>query len=321
MRRSLGLAAALASLVRAAPALGEPLDTNLLNLGVPDANVICALRAGTPCTPTAADYQASADARQRFAVLVTRLGLALDSAILAPPSTVGHSGFEFALEGAYVPASFDRALFAGFSPFKAQPPDYFLLPALHVRKALPYSFELGARAIYLDKSVQFATQLELKWAVLEGFGDLPDVAVRASLTRLFGIQNLDLGSWGLDAMVGKRFGIDGVLSLTPYGAFRFTWLEARSGPMQYANASSPPPAGSGALQTVASFPDIDLASHRFMRATLGVRLLTAAVVVSAEGTYTLSRKFESPAPDNPGATDSFEVPATLAAAVNLGLSF
>ncbi|HYQ81429.1 MAG TPA: hypothetical protein VEP68_08005, partial [Anaeromyxobacteraceae bacterium] len=96
--------------------------------------------------------------------MATQLGLAIDSFILAPANTVGHSGFEFTFEAAYAPTSFDPALFAGHSPFKGEPPGSFLLPAFHVRKALPYSIEVGGRAIYLNQSTEFATQVELKWA-------------------------------------------------------------------------------------------------------------------------------------------------------------
>jgi len=318
MRRSLALAAIATSVLRAAPARGEPLDMSLLRLGVPSADVICAT---TPActTPGAAEYQAAAAARQRFAVLATQLGLALDSFILAPANTVGHSGFEFAFEAAYAPASFDQALFAGASPFRADPPSSFLLPAFHVRKALPYSFEVGGRAIYLNQSTHFATQIEAKWAVNEGIEYAPDVAVRVAATRLFGVRDLDLGVYSLDAIVGKRFGVGGVLSLTPYGAVRFSWLWARSGWIQYGDPADP----NAALGTAGAFPELSAAGHRFTRFALGLRMIASAVTLSLEGTYTLGRTFEGKAPDQLGATGypTFEVPAAFSAAGNLGFSF
>jgi hypothetical protein len=134
MRRSLALAAIAASVLRAAPARGEPLDVSLLKLGVPSADVICATTVGC-VTPSAANYRDAADARQRFAVLATQLGLALDSFILAPANTIGHSGFEFTFEAAYAPASFDTALFAGHSPFRADPPRF--LPASTCARRCP----------------------------------------------------------------------------------------------------------------------------------------------------------------------------------------
>ncbi|HEY6106741.1 MAG TPA: hypothetical protein VIV59_12205 [Anaeromyxobacteraceae bacterium] len=317
MRRSLALAAIAASVLRAAPARGEPLDMSLLRLGVPSADVVCAT---TPActTPGAAEYRAAADARQRFAVMATQLGLALDSFILAPANTIGHSGFEFAFEAAYAPASFDKALFvAGTSPFRSGLPGSFVLPSFHVRKALPYSFEVGGRAIYLNQSTHFATQIEAKWALNEGITYAPDVAVRASATRFFGVRDLDLGVYSLDAMLGKRFGIGGVLSLTPYGAVRFSWLWARSGWIQYG------PNPYAARTTAAAFPELSAAAHRFMRLALGVRMIAAAVTLSLEGTYTLGKTFDGRAPDQLGATGypTFEVPAAFSGAANFGFTF
>mgnify|MGYP006268605791 CR=1 FL=1 len=322
MRRSLALAAIAASALRAAPARGEPLDVSLYRLGTPNATVICTVRAGSPCASAAVtpgDYQAAADARQRFALLTMQLGLALDSFILAPANTIGHSGFEFTFEGAYFPATWDQTLFAGYSPFKSNPPTSFLLPAFHVRKALPYSIEVGARAIYLNQSTEFATQVEAKWAVNEGIDYAPDVAVRAVATRLFGVRDLNLGVYGVDAMIGKRFGIGGVMSLTPYGAARFSGVWAESGWIQYGNPSNPV-AASG---TAAEFPELGASAHRFTRFVLGLRLIASTVTLSLEGTYTLGRTFGGDAPAQLGASGypTFEIPATFSAAANFGFTF
>ena len=93
MRRSLALAAVAASALRAAPARGEPLDTSLARLGVPDATVLCRTTVGC-VTPGATEFAGAADARQRFALATIQLGLAVDSFILAPANTVGHSGLD-----------------------------------------------------------------------------------------------------------------------------------------------------------------------------------------------------------------------------------
>ena len=326
MRRSLALAAAAAWLLRAAPARGEPYDMRLTRMGIPSADVVCALptaTTGLDCT-NAADLataqQRAADARQRFAMLATQLGLALDSFILAPANTVGHSGFEIAFEAAYAPATFDKALFTGYSPFKTTTlPGSFLLPAFHVRKALPYSFEVGGRGIYLNQSSDFAAQFELKWALNEGLDYLPDLAVRAVVTRFFGVKDLDLGVYGVDAMLGKRFGIGGVLSLTPYGAARLSWLWAHSEQIQFGNATDPTTASA----TAASFPELGAAAHRFTRFALGLRMIAAAATVSIEATYTLGRTFQGPTPDQLGATGypTFTVPATLSGAATFGFNF
>ncbi len=317
MRRSLALAAAAASLLRAAPARAEPYDMTLVELGNPSTRFTC--DSSGVCT-SPGDLVSAAAARQRFALLATQLGLALDSFILAPANTVGHSGFEIAFEAAYAPVTFDKALFTGSSPFKTSAlPGSFLLPAFHVRKALPFSFEVGGRAIYLNQSSDFATQFELKWALNEGLDYLPDLAVRAAVTRFFGVQDLDLGVYGVDAILSKRFGVGGVLSLTPYGAARLSWLWARSGPIQFGNVTDPTTAAS----TAASFPELSAAAHRFTRFALGVRMIAATATVSIEGTYTLGRTFQGPDPASLGDTGypTFKVPASLSLAATLGFTF
>lgn len=319
MRRSLALAAAAASLLPAAPARAEPYDMSLPRMGIPSADVACRMTTGC-VIPGAAEYQAAADARQRFAVLATRLGLGLDSFILAPANTVGHSGIEIAFEAAYAPMSFDKSLFTGYSPFRTTTlPGGFLLPAFHVRKALPYSFEVGGRGIYLNQSSDFATQIELKWALNEGLDSIPDLAVRASLTRFFGVRDLDLGVYGVDAILSKRLGIGGVLSLTPYGAARLSWLWARSGQIQFGDATNP----ANAAATAASFPEIGAAAHRFTRFALGLRMIAATATVSVEGTYTLGRTFQGADPAGLGDSGypTFTVPATFSAAATFGFTF
>lgn len=319
MRRSLALAAAAAWLLRAAPARAEPYDMSLPRMGIPSADVVCRTTAGC-VTPGAAEYQAAADARQRFAVLATQLGLALDSFVLAPANTVGHSGFEIGFEAALAPMSFDKALFTGSSPFTTSSlPGSFLLPAFHVRKALPFSFEVGGRGIYLNQSSDFATQLELKWALNEGLDYIPDLAVRAAVTRFFGVRDFDLGVYGVDAIVSKRLGIGGVLSLTPYGAARFSWLWARSGQIQFGNATDP----TTAAATAASFPELSAAAHRFTRFALGLRMIAAAATLSIEATYTLGQTFQGADPASLGDTGypTFKVPASLSVAATFGFTF
>src|SRR5262249_15409251 len=51
----------------------------------------------------------------------------------------------------------------------------------------------------------------LSWALYEGSTWLPAVGVRGSYTRMFGVDQLDFNSSGLDASISKGFG-----PFTPY---------------------------------------------------------------------------------------------------------
>lgn len=316
MRRSLALVFA-AALLRAVPAQAEPLDIDVFKLGPPDARAVARLAGRT--TPTPADYQAAADARQRFALMASELGLALSSFILTPPLTTGYSGFDFDLEFAYAPTHVTTVGGLDYWPTRGLNPRGLLMPAIHVRKALPFSTELGARIIYLNQSFMFAAQGEVKAALVEGFYWVPDVALRGAMTHLYGARGLDLTTSDLDFIVGKKLAVGGVMSLTPYVAFRLTWLDAASEALDFApGAGNPAPIG-----VVAAYPRLQRHDHLFTRYALGVRLLTYAVTLSAEVTYFGGKTFSGAAPAAMGDQDlpGFEVKSSLSAAARLGFEF
>jgi hypothetical protein len=206
---------------------------------------------------------------------------------------------------------------AGFSnqawPTRSTPGQLFL-PSVHVRKALPFSFELGGRMIYLSQSSYYAAQGEAKWALNEGFANIPDFAVRAAYTRLFGQKDWNIGTTDLDVMVSKRWGLSGgVTSLTPYLVGRFTFVSASSGQIDFAPNRSPPTTDPVDLRsTQASFPRY---SATIYRTTLGVRFTAYAVSLGLEGTY-----FGGASPKSSGY-DDVKVASSFSGAAKLGWEF
>ena len=189
----------------------------------------------------------ASEAKTRFAILSAETALALSSAILTPASTTGYSGFDVDLEAAYVavhPQTVGSTSFGSSPPFEPRgpwqtrslTPHELFLPSVHVRKALPFSFEVGGRMIYLSQSSYFGAQIEGKWALNEGFHVLPDLAVRVAHTQLFGQRDWNLGATDLDLMISKRFGVNRVTSLTPYLVARFTYVGASSETMDFGPA-------------------------------------------------------------------------------------
>ena len=334
MRRPLApvLAAALVAL-RAAPAAAEPLDLDLARLGAPSASVwsAAATRLGVTLSPATAEQLAN-DARTRFAVLSIDTALAISSAVLHPASTTGYAGFDFDLEAAYAAvhpdaaqgtASFPDASAAAFTPrspwqSRSLVPHELFLPSFHVRKSLPFSFELGGRMIYLSQSSYFAAQVEGKWALNEGFSNLPDLAVRAAYTQLFGPPQWNLSTTDVDVLVSKRWGVNGVTSFTPYAAARFTFVGASSDVMDFAPAAaSPPPSTTELAATQAAFPTLRTTLYR---STVGLRMTAYAVSLSAEATYLASAtKGEKNATANEYPT--FRVPSSWSGAARFGWEF
>jgi len=99
---------------------------------------------------------------------------------------------------------------------------------IHVRKGLPFSFELGGTLTKLMESDMFALGGELKWAFNEGFYYLPDIAVRVAANRLLGSRDLDMLTGGLDVSISHPFGIGGLLSVTPYAGWNLLFVNASS---------------------------------------------------------------------------------------------
>jgi hypothetical protein len=323
MRRPLASALAAATLL-AAPAFAgaaEPLDLELSRLGAPDPAVWVALGA------TASDAEVLArDAKARFGLLSSELALALSSAVLQPASTTGHSGFDFAFEVAQMqvhPKSFSSATTGtppGWTapennwPTHAMTPHELSMAGFHVRKALPFSFEVGGRLLYLSQSSYFAGQLEGKWALNEGFETLPDLAIRFAWTELFGQRDYNLGTGDLDVMVSKRWGVNAVTSFTPYLVARFTFLNASTDPIVYkaAVATSPDPA------VAAGFPTL---RQTFYRTTGGVRMTAYAVSMALEGTWMVGATHDGKGAPTANEYPTFDVPSSLGFAFRFGFEF
>jgi hypothetical protein len=312
MRRPLAkvLAAALVVLPATA-ARAEPLDLDLAGLGAPRADVL--LANGTTTDPIAASQLAN-DAKVRFATLSSELILALSTSLLQPASTTGHSGFDFDMETAYVPVHPRVEGDASAWPTRSMTPYELLVPSFHVRKALPYSFELGGRVIYLSQSSYVATQVEAKWAVHEGFDDWPELAVRGAWTQLFGQRDWSLGAGELDVILSKRWGAGAVTSFTPYAAARYSWVNASSDVMDFGSQPTDPLVTR--MQKQAAFP---LLSAGFYRTTVGLRMTAYAVSLAAEGTYLgggSAQKLSA------GANyPTFKLKSSIASALKLGFEF
>ncbi len=258
-------------------------------------------------------------ARQRFAILSTELGMALSSAILHPASTTGHSGFAIDLEVASMQVHSDPVgvTTTGYTnqvwPTESTEPTQLFMPSIHVRKAFPWSIEVGGRLIYLATSNAYAAQGEAKWAINEGFEYVPDFAVRGAYTRLFGVPEWNLSATEVDLMVSKRWAILGVTSLTPYLAARFTWISAGSDRLDFA------PARGGAIPAAASPTDLSSTQAAFptykaglYRTTAGVRFTAYSVALGLEATY-----FGGASPKSSGYED-VKLASTFGGAAKLG---
>lgn len=92
------------------------------------------------------------------------------------------------------------------------------IPKVHVHKGLPFGIDVGASLSMVSGTDIKLGGAEIKYALIEGNTALPAVAVRAAVTKLFGVDQLDLNTRSLELTVSKGF-----LNFTPYAGVGKVW--------------------------------------------------------------------------------------------------
>jgi hypothetical protein len=287
---TLGRWTAIAALVLGASALAEPNDLRLWRLGNPSTQP---------------------EANDRFRVFARQLGAALSSVNLMPPETLGHAAFSVTAELSVVDLKTEEFRFPTEGDFKGP----LLIPSVHLRKGMPFSFELGGRVAWIEKSRSAAATGELKWALNEGFALLPDLGVRGHLTRLINARDLGLTTGGVDVGLGKQLGVGGMLTLTPYVGWNLVWVFASSNhvdfkPEQTIEEATKTPTAQ--LEHADLFKTVTASHNRFYG---GIRLIGGAVQFGAELSYSNLGRYR----DHTGADQA--MPAVTTYNLTFGLDF
>ncbi len=92
------------------------------------------------------------------------------------------------------------------------------VPALRLAKGLPLGLDAGLMLSTVPATGAQLAGAELRWAVVEGGPLTPALGLRAHATRLSGVNQLSLGTTGVDVILSKGFAL-----VTPYvgsGALR-----------------------------------------------------------------------------------------------------
>lgn len=280
-----------------------------------DANDFRLTKLGNPSPGTNFKDSANAD----FRAFARSLGAAVTSANLMPPASLGHAGFAVNAELSIVPIN-NKVVMPTEQAFSGT----LLVPAVHVRKGLPYSFELGTRIGWIGQSRIAAATAEGKWAFNEGYSYLPDFAIRGFATRLLNTRDFDLTSVGSDVGVGKRFPLGGMVTLTPYGGWSLGFTSASSATIDFDPGRSYPASvakPTAQLESTASFDPVELGSNTHNRLYAGLRFIGGALQLGAEGSVAILGSISSPDAANPGKTVLRRLPEIWAGNVTLGLDF
>jgi hypothetical protein len=285
-----------------------------------DQNDFRIYQLGNPSTAMGATG-ATSNANGNFRVFARQFAAVMTSATLMPPETLGTSGFAFTAEASYVqiaPSNNIGALDPATSmpkPLPTLPTEkafqggWLLIPGVHVRKGLPYSFELGGRMSWIQDSRMFVGMIELKWALNEGFTYLPDIAVGGRIAKLINSRDFDLTTGGLDVSIGKQFALGGMLTLTPYVGWDLMFVGASTNPVDFnpkrSLASAELPANQ--FQDIYVFDSLQSAQNTHNRFYGGLRFISKPFMLGIEASYTIIGAFQD-------ATTGMnrQVPAVLA---------
>ncbi len=146
-------------------------------------------------------------------------GLMISYLPLAPAEPLGILGFDAGIETTFVNIHDDQSYWTNATT--TDPPSLIFIPKLHVQKGLPFGIDVGAVYSNISQLNVSLAGAEIKWAVLSGNMALPAVALRGSYTKLLGVDDLDIETYGVDLSASKGF-----VFITPYAGVGQTWVHS-----------------------------------------------------------------------------------------------
>ena len=276
-------------------------------------------KLGNP-QPGGTDFDLRANAN--FRVFARQLAAAMTSVNLMPPETLGHSGFAFSLEFSLV--DFQGGSLPTDGAFKGP----LKVPSVHVRKGLPFSFEVGARVAWLEQSRMGAGTVELKWALNEGFAYLPDIGVRGFVTKLINSRDFDVTAGGFDLGLGKQFAIAGMVTLTPYLGWSLNFVGATSGNVDFRPGRTLGESDTDLFKDYYVFNSLQALNNTHNRFYGGFRFIAGHAMLGAEISYSVFPTFKDVNGSGglltgpvEGTAETRSIPAVLTGNFTLGLDF
>jgi hypothetical protein len=151
-----------------------------------------------------------------FKTFVKELGLAVAYDPVAPAEPRGITGFDIGASVTLVHVDdtvWDQVVSDGAAPSSLP------VARLHVQKGLPFGLDVGVSFIEVPGSNASVVGGEVRKAILSGSAVTPAVSIGTHYSRLNGVSDLDLWSWGIGAGISKGFAI-----FTPYAGVDEVWV-------------------------------------------------------------------------------------------------
>lgn len=181
-----------------------------------------ALCAAPPTIARHAIERLDAFNQTQFQQFSADLGAALHYKSLAPSEPLGLLGFDIGAEASVTQLRYPELFALADEPALAAE-DYLLLGRLHAHKGLPFGWDLGLSYSQAAGSNIRVLGGELRYTFIDENLLLPALSVRASYARLFGVEVMDLQSYGLELGVSKGF-----LLARPYAGVGRIWTHSEA---------------------------------------------------------------------------------------------
>jgi hypothetical protein len=179
--------------------------------------LLAGLVAATPARAQEID-QLQNIVQGEFRLLSEDLGAALSYHAQIPAEPLGITGFDIGV-GVTATSLENSAILERVTSDDADTTLY--VPTLRVHKGLPAGFDVGFTYASIPGSNIRYTGGELRYAILKGGVASPALGVRASVTKLSGVDQLSFDTRGLDLSISKGFGF-----VTPYAGVGRVWIES-----------------------------------------------------------------------------------------------
>ncbi len=157
-------------------------------------------------------------AQAEFRLLSEDLGAALSYHAQIPAEPLGLTGFDIGVGVTATRVENSEVLQKATSD---DSDTTLYVPTIRVHKGLPAGFDLGLTYASIPGSNIRYTGGELRYAILEGGTASPALAVRGSLTKLSGVDQLGFETRGIDVSISK-----GLTVFTPYAGVGRVWIES-----------------------------------------------------------------------------------------------
>jgi hypothetical protein len=160
-------------------------------------------------------------AQDEFKDLSKEAGAAIAYRNTAPAAPLGITGFDAGVEVSAIDIKSNSTYWD--KAFNNDAPSLLFIPKLRVRKGLPFGIDVGAMYSYVPDTNIKIYGAEVSKAILDGTLATPALGVRATYTRLAGVNDLSLQTVGVDASISKGFVI-----LTPYAGAGGVWIDSKA---------------------------------------------------------------------------------------------